>query len=1019
MSAPHKIFDPENILCGKSRRKEQKMNIKPAKTKILSVLLALCMVLSLAPIAAVATEPAAETADFTASDGGAAAIALLNRYKNAGAANSAWDGGSKTLTLRGIDFTTAAITGIKLPAGTTVILADGTENKITSGDAAAEQYGSNKTKIHTVAIDALGDLTVKGGVKGTGSLSVTSGTYNNTGDAWTFSSAIVVDGDFTVWGGHITAVGGKAYSADCAFSDGVLMTTDRSNKALSVIGGSLTAIGGETYDSGDGGNKSFSRGVHIYKGSVFVTGNGKLTAKCDPAMDGEGLAFALDILLGDLFVSNEGELDAAATYGIDITGGGIQLDGGKITATSVNKNGIRYENAILVEKSSYSLITKNAGNIKVNDGMLTAVNGRICVYAYNPNDTQGVFTVNGGTVKAERLYGAEKYKFFGGTIHSQEISGGEFTLAGADLTVREPIYEVEPGDIYVRSALRLKKLTVNSGTLDVAWDWGENTPFVIPTDEETGYPTPLVSIWGDAADSLTFNGGTSAFNTGCAGNLVLKAGQIVLGEGMAETGADNNQCQLRSDTPVRIAAAQTTPIAKAVIANAKFDYLPGEAPQKTAVVSLPEDLDKYEIAYECWEEMENGDPVAFWYSDEAKYIPSMKKITLFEEGKTYMYSVELKVKDGYTYTENSTAEVNGIKASIVIKTQSGLLIPAVKTITPVSPVIRKEIELVEINGATLTFKDGDKPVFTGSTPNGAPYTMVYEAWKTDGEGISSNEEFNGDKHLAAWGGKLITAFDKNKTYSYMLWLKTTEEGSGDGYFFGSNTKLKINGEEVGFIRNNCDGEQQFTGTADIAMTPEAVVMPPDYKIIEGANGVWVQNSTDSLVFRASGDFSGFIGVKVDGNAITADKYTAASGSTVVTLKTAFLAGLSLGKHILSVVYTDGECNTEFEIKAAPHEHSYGTEWRYDGTNHWHECAECHARKDIAEHSFEWVTDKEATENEKGEKHEECSVCHATRNEHTEIPATGKDNIFTRIYNWIVRMITKVIMWIVDFIKTYC
>lgn len=132
----------------------------------------------------------------------------------------------------------------------------------------------------------------------------------------------------------------------------------------------------------------------------------------------------------------------------------------------------------------------------------------------------------------------------------------------------------------------------------------------------------------------------------------------------------------------------------------------------------------------------------------------MKKITLFEEGKTYMYSVELKVKDGYTYTENSTAEVNGIKASIVIKTQSGLLIPAVKTITPVSPVIRKEIELVEINGATLTFKDGDKPVFTGSTPNGAPYTMVYEAWKTDGEGISSNEEFNGDKHLAAWGGKL-------------------------------------------------------------------------------------------------------------------------------------------------------------------------------------------------------------------------------------------------------------------------
>ena len=43
-----------------------------------------------------------------------------------------------------------------------------------------------------------------------------------------------------------------------------------------------------------------------------------------------------------------------------------------------------------------------------------------------------------------------------------------------------------------------------------------------------------------------------------------------------------------------------------------------------------EEADKYEIAHECWEEMENGNPVAFWYSDENKYIPSMKKITQFE-----------------------------------------------------------------------------------------------------------------------------------------------------------------------------------------------------------------------------------------------------------------------------------------------------------------------------------------------------------------------------------------------------
>ena len=75
--------------------------------------------------------------------------------------------------------------------------------------------------------------------------------------------------------------------------------------------------------------------------------------------------------------------------------------------------------------------------------------------------------------------------------------------------------------------------------------------------------------------------------------------------------------------------------------------------------------------------------------------------------------------------------------------------------------------------------------------------------------------------------------------------------------------------------------------------------------------------------------------------------------------------------------------------------------------------------DNAEHTFEWVTDKEATETEKGEKHEECSVCHATRNEHTEIPATGKDNILTRIYNWILKIIIKLIKLIIDFIYSIC
>lgn len=64
---------------------------------------------------------------------------------------------------------------------------------------------------------------------------------------------------------------------------------------------------------------------------------------------------------------------------------------------------------------------------------------------------------------------------------------------------------------------------------------------------------------------------------------------------------------------------------------------------------------------------------------------------------------------------------------------------------------------------------------------------------------------------------------------------------------------------------------------------------------------------------ANGDFSKFTGVKVDSALIAADKYTAVSGSTVITLKKDYLDTLSVGKHTLTVVYNDGDCKKEQKI----------------------------------------------------------------------------------------------------------
>ena len=322
------------------------------------------------------------------------------------------------------------------------------------------------------------------------------------------------------------------------------------------------------------------------------------------------------------------------------------------------------------------------------------------------------------------------------------------------------------------------------------------------------------------------------------------------------------------------------------IENVKFAYRSGDAPQATAEVYNADD-DKYEIAYECWEEMENGEPVAFWYYDESKYTPSMKKITQFEEGKTYMYSIELREKNGYTFADNCSVTINGNPISATanaVKTVDGLFIMNVETICPEAT---KEISVIEINNATLTFKDGDKPVFTGTVPENDQYAFRCEWWSLDeNTGIVSTEP--------EWGGDIyknkITAFEAGKTYHYGVYVTAyTADISPDA-------KLKINGREVKYTRIGDESDtQSFWVETDLTMTPAA----------------------------------------------------------------------------------DG------------HTHKYGTEWKYDETNHWHEC-ECGNKADITAHTFKQIIDKEATATEKGSKHEECTVC-GYKKAAVDIPVTDFRN----------------------------
>lgn len=328
-------------------------------------------------------------------------------------------------------------------------------------------------------------------------------------------------------------------------------------------------------------------------------------------------------------------------------------------------------------------------------------------------------------------------------------------------------------------------------------------------------------------------------------------------------------------------------ISTAEIVGATLSYNPGDAPRATATVAVA-DQGKYRIADEYWQELnENDVAVAVWHSDGGAYS-TLPTITAFESGKKYVYSVLLMPERGYDFSREVAATVNGNAVTAVPATDGYLSLPNVKTITPTESINPAVIDLIEIHDVTVSFKDGDKPVFTGSVSANAAYAFRCEWWSLDSNtGILSTEP--------EWGSDIyknkITAFKAGKTYHYGVYVTAyTADISPDA-------TLKINGQEVNYTRIGDDGDtQSFWVETELTMIP------------------------------------------------TADSYT----------------------------------------------HSYGTAWKYDDTNHWHEC-QCGDKADTAAHSFRWVIDKEATATEKGSKHEECTVCGYKRSENTvidKLPGSG-------------------------------
>ena len=260
--------------------------------------------------------------------------------------------------------------------------------------------------------------------------------------------------------------------------------------------------------------------------------------------------------------------------------------------------------------------------------------------------------------------------------------------------------------------------------------------------------------------------------------------------------------------------ADDTVIKDVEVIGATLSYNEGDTPKATA---MTKDIGaNYEIAYESWAETEQ---YAFWYSNEDYYPEHFGgRFTSFEEGKSYRYSILLKVKNGRTFAATDsglTVTVNGwtVEQQNISVNPDGqsVHVTGIATITPTKPVEPKEIEVIEINNATITFKDGDKPVFTGNVPDNKDYAFRCEWWSLDSDtGLVSTEP--------EWGSGIyknkITTFEAGKTYHYGVYV-TAYYGN-----FSPDARLKINGQYVNYKRvGDDDNMQTMWLETDLTMTP--------------------------------------------------------------------------------------------------------------------------------------------------------------------------------------------------------
>lgn len=648
---------------------------------------------------------------------------------------------------------------------------------------------------------------------------------------------------FEVKGGTLTLESGSI--VNCTDADGDGGAVDVSNTGVTetpVKYGKFVMNGGTIKDckAGDDG-----AAVDIGMGCTFTMNDGTIS-NCRAEDDG-GAVF---VKQGGFFVMNSGTIEncSACNNGGAVNiyeNGSFIMTGGTIKDCKVDLGGLG--NAVY-GKNNTAIVVISGGTIE-NCG----------VFPWSFDEFTVTFDSDGGSAVSEQKVlntsaiepnepKRNGYDFAGWYLNDAKytfdtkITGNitlkahwtpAATLSSINMIDIENVkLDYQPGNAPQASA---KRTGANQDKYDILFErWEKREKDASDTMNTVGYWYSDESDYSD--DDVRFNtfekGGRYRYSVklqakdGYTFDRNLKNENVTLNGASLPSSArvmvmdDGKTCLIRYGTELRPGQA-----VEEIRLNAIINFNAGDKPLfSTGVIDPIVDTD-----HQRWD-ANDGSGYGITSSDYWNERYNGKLITEFEADKSYTYGVYFKISDlgmeeGYRFDQNTKLYINGEEITLtpdqidVDDSGETIWFSNVLTMTPTTVTV---IDVVEINDVTVSFKDGDKPVFTGKSPEGVKYAYNCEWWELDSKtGAISADFFSG-----AYENK-ITTFESGKTYHYGVYVKAVGfvESENTSYIFGPDTKLKINGEFVNYKRYENDTSDGSDGTlwviTDLTMTPKA------------------------------------------------------------------------------------------------------------------------------------------------------------------------------------------------------